>query len=83
MVARVLRWLLTKKRVYEAKRVRAGGVQDADGLFRRTPKGANTPWKGAETVCFYGAALRAATPACVAGRWTSLFFRIARRTVGA
>ena len=83
MVARVLRRLLAKKRVYQAKRGRAGEAQGTDGLFRRTRKGVNSPWKVAESVCFYCAALRAATPACVAEGGSVLFFRIVRRTVGA
>ena len=37
----------------------------------------------AESVCFYGAALCAAMPACIVEWWWAVFFRIVRRIVGA
>ena len=81
MVASLVQRLRLRKRVYQVVRVRAGEAQGADGFCRRTPKGANSPWKDVESVCFYGAALRAATPACVAGRWRLVSFRIIRPTL--
>ena len=51
-------------------------------MFRRTPKGANVPDWIAESVCFYGAALCAATPACVVKGGSPLSFRFVRSTVG-